>query len=85
MALFGKKNKKEETSSCCCSCNCDADSMAKAEKVKAATKKKPQRKGVRKAGMAPRKIRNPVTPNRDQFNPCRARATNREENRDASV
>lgn len=34
MALFGKKNKKEETSSCCCSCNCDADSMAKAEKVK---------------------------------------------------
>ncbi|MPM23136.1 hypothetical protein SDC9_69600 [bioreactor metagenome] len=32
MALFGKKDKKEETS-CCCG-NCDAESMAKAENAK---------------------------------------------------
>lgn len=34
MALFGKKNKKEETYSCYCGGNCDVDSMAKAEKAK---------------------------------------------------
>lgn len=34
MALFGKKNKKEETISCCCGGNCDAESMAKAETAK---------------------------------------------------
>ncbi len=34
MALFGKKNKKEETSSCCCEGKCDAESMAKAESAK---------------------------------------------------
>jgi small redox-active disulfide protein 2 len=34
MALFGKKNKKEETSGCCCAGSCDAESMAKAEKAK---------------------------------------------------
>ncbi|MPM31715.1 hypothetical protein SDC9_78272 [bioreactor metagenome] len=34
MALFGKKNKNEETSSCCCGGNCDAESMAKAETAK---------------------------------------------------
>ena len=35
MALFGRKNKKEGTSSCCCSGKCDAESMAKEEKAKA--------------------------------------------------
>ncbi|MDD3704759.1 MAG: thioredoxin family protein [Clostridiaceae bacterium] len=34
MALFGKKDKKVETSSCCCGGNCDAESMAKAEAAK---------------------------------------------------
>lgn len=34
MALFGKKNKNEGTSSCCCGGNCDAESMAKAESAK---------------------------------------------------
>ena len=34
MALFGKKNKNEKTSSCCCGGNCDAESMSKAEKAK---------------------------------------------------
>lgn len=34
MALFGKKNKKGETSSCCCGGNCDAQTMAKAENAK---------------------------------------------------
>jgi small redox-active disulfide protein 2 len=34
MALFGKKNKNEETTSCCCGGNCDAESMAKAESAK---------------------------------------------------
>ncbi|WP_024822376.1 thioredoxin family protein [Aminobacterium mobile] len=34
MALFGKKNKKERTTSCCCSGNCDAEGMAKAENAK---------------------------------------------------
>lgn len=34
MALFGKKNKNEETSSCYCGGNCDAESMAKAENAK---------------------------------------------------
>lgn len=34
MALFGNKNKKDETSSCCCGGKCDAETMAKAEKVK---------------------------------------------------
>ena len=33
MALFGKKNKSEKTTSCCCG-NYDAESMAKAESVK---------------------------------------------------
>jgi hypothetical protein len=35
MALFGKKNKEEKTTSCCGGGNCDAESMAKAEKAKA--------------------------------------------------
>ncbi len=35
MALFGKKNKVEKTTSCCCGGNCDAESMANAEKAKA--------------------------------------------------
>lgn len=34
MLLFGKKNKKDETTSCCCRGNCDAESMAKAENAK---------------------------------------------------
>lgn len=34
MALFGKKNKNEEISSCCCGGNCDAQSMAKAVNAK---------------------------------------------------
>lgn len=34
MALFGKKNKNEETASCCCG-SCDCESMEKAEKEKA--------------------------------------------------
>ncbi len=34
MALFVKRNKKDETSSCCCGGNFDADSMAKAETAK---------------------------------------------------
>ena len=34
MALFGKKNKNEKTTSCCCGGNCDAESMAKAESAK---------------------------------------------------
>ncbi len=34
MALFGKKNKKEETGSCCCGESCEAESMAKAEVAK---------------------------------------------------
>jgi small redox-active disulfide protein 2 len=34
MALFGKRNKKEETTSCCCGRNCDPESMAKAESAK---------------------------------------------------
>lgn len=34
MALFGKKNKKEKSTSCCCNGNCDAESMAKAENAK---------------------------------------------------
>ena len=34
MALFGKKNRKEETTSCCCDGNCDAESMTKAETAK---------------------------------------------------
>lgn len=33
MALFGKKNKNQNTS-CCCGGNCDTESMAKAEKAK---------------------------------------------------
>ena len=35
MALFGKKNKEEKTTSCCYGGNCDAQSMAKAEAAKA--------------------------------------------------
>lgn len=35
MALFGKKNKKEETTSCSCGGNCNAESMAQAERAKA--------------------------------------------------
>jgi|BioPla2DNA2_1021312.scaffolds.fasta_scaffold22376_5 small redox-active disulfide protein 2 len=34
MALFSKKNKKEETTSYCCGGNCDPKSMAKAETAK---------------------------------------------------
>lgn len=34
MALFGKKNKNEQTTSCCCGGDCDAESMAKAENAK---------------------------------------------------
>lgn len=34
MAMFGRKNKNEETSSCCCGGKCDAESMAKAESAK---------------------------------------------------
>lgn len=34
MLLFGKKSKKDETSSCCCRGNCDAESMEKAETAK---------------------------------------------------
>lgn len=34
MALFGKKNKKENATSCCCNANCDAETMAKAENAK---------------------------------------------------
>ena len=34
MALFGKRNKKVEGSSCCCGGNCDRESMEKAETVK---------------------------------------------------
>ncbi|MEN6313616.1 MAG: thioredoxin family protein [Clostridiaceae bacterium] len=34
MAMFGKKNKNEATSSCCCGGKCDAESMAKAESAK---------------------------------------------------
>jgi len=34
MALFGKKEKKEEASPCCCGGNCNAESMAKAESAK---------------------------------------------------
>lgn len=35
MALFGKKSKNEEATSCCCGGNCDAESMAKAERARA--------------------------------------------------
>jgi len=35
MALFGKKNKNEKTTSCCSGGNCDCESMAKAERAKA--------------------------------------------------
>ncbi len=35
MALFGKKNKIEKTTSCCCGGNCDNESMVNAEKAKA--------------------------------------------------
>ncbi len=34
MALFGKKDKKEEIKSCCCGGNCDAESMEKADTAK---------------------------------------------------
>ena len=34
MSLFGKRDRKEGTSSCCCGGNCDAESMAKAENAK---------------------------------------------------
>lgn len=34
MALFGKKNKDEETASCCCGGNCDAESMSIGETAK---------------------------------------------------
>jgi small redox-active disulfide protein 2 len=34
MALFGMKNKKEETGACCCGGNCNAESMGKAEEAK---------------------------------------------------
>ena len=34
MALFSKKNKKEETTSCSCGGNCGAESMEKVETVK---------------------------------------------------
>lgn len=34
MALFGKKDKDEKTTSCCCGGNCNAESMAKAESAK---------------------------------------------------
>ena len=34
MALFGKKNKSENTTSCCCGGNCDTESMTKAENAK---------------------------------------------------
>ncbi len=34
MLLFGKKNRKEEKTSCCCKGNCDAASMAKAENAR---------------------------------------------------
>ncbi len=34
MALFGKKDKKEETTSCSCGGNCDSQSTAKAEPAK---------------------------------------------------
>ena len=35
MALFGKKEKKEGTSSCCCGESCNAESMKKAASTKA--------------------------------------------------
>ncbi len=35
MALFGKKNKKEENSPCCCGGNCNGESIEKAETAKA--------------------------------------------------
>lgn len=35
MALFGKKDKKEETTPCSCGGNCDSGSTAKAETAKA--------------------------------------------------
>lgn len=35
MSLFGKKNKKEEVTSCCCRGSCNAESMAKAKQAKA--------------------------------------------------
>ena len=34
MSLFGKRDRKEGTSSCCCGGSCDAESMAKAEDAK---------------------------------------------------
>jgi small redox-active disulfide protein 2 len=34
MALFGKKNKKVETTSCCCGGNCDPVSLAKVKNPK---------------------------------------------------
>ncbi len=34
MALFRKRNKKEEAGSCCCGGHCDAESMKKAEAAK---------------------------------------------------
>ena len=34
MALFGKKNKNEKTTSCCSGGSCDCESMAKAERAK---------------------------------------------------
>jgi small redox-active disulfide protein 2 len=34
MALFGKKDKKEETTACSCGGNCDSESTAKAETAK---------------------------------------------------
>lgn len=34
MVLFGKKSKKEETTSCCGSDNCNAESMAQTEQAK---------------------------------------------------
>lgn len=35
MSLFGKKNKKEETTSCFCGGGCNVESMAKTEQAKA--------------------------------------------------
>lgn len=35
MALFGKKNKNEQTASCCSGVSCDCECMAKAERAKA--------------------------------------------------
>lgn len=34
MWLFGRKNKKEETSACGCGGNCNAENMTKAEQIK---------------------------------------------------